>query len=1036
MIAAAGSACLTLSAVFLASDTGLRAAPLLAVRLDLPFTLPVLALNVPSPAPTLSVAPLPSVGPLPPAPLPSAAPLPPAAPLPSAAPTAPPGPRPSVRPRPRSFLGDGPIVFKGTGTYQLGLNHSSRNGFSDSVDNYSTALSLVAERRTEQTSLSVSNAFGYGAGGAAAGSLIIAYRTPEYGLTYGQVTGPSDSQLQIGGFARGISLAIPERNGDLSFLTSTADQTDGTGYRIYGARRNWNAFGGFLSASEYVGAGEDGTGRETITDFGFHHYGAALSTDTELAVSSVHSVANAPDGANVAGAFHADWQSKTIFSSLQLQFSPAGFETLTGALEGGFTGDLAIRKHSDRFGDLDLDLGHSDDRIDSDVQHDDHLTLSGTKSWSSFGFQYVTGIDGLHSDGTTSIQRNAALTLTESIHSLSLFETLQSSSVTGGTGDAMQKQLALGVSRPMFGGTAAYQFSRSASTGGGTSNGDGEAQTFSYRRSLGRKLDAQLSQTIEVSSNNGTPSRLLDTTLSLVRRLSSVVAVQVSGEFFRQTGLGAGKGTAFSASLIGPFGFGAPPSTSGRSNPNLPAVIRGVVTFASASNGLAFNASSVRGYNNAVIILDGRVSQRTDASGEFEFRFVAQGPHTVRLDPASISPGLIADREYQSVQVMGGQTATVQFAVGNFAGVTGSVVATDASGAKHPLGGIGISIDGIQSVMTAPDGHYSVGRLTPGAHTIEIVQSTVPSTVAFLTDTKKTVTVMAGTSTPLDFSATPLGSVSGSVMAPSDGGFGSLVGLHNVYVVAEPGEHAVITDDDGSYVMDNMPPGQYTLTVDPDTIPDGLSVLSGPDGPVTVAGGASVSGIVFKLGAGAKDVVYTYSDGKRVPIQVTIDPAVAPPGALLRIVARTAAKDIKELAVESDVFGTFPLHLDPRIGRWTGSVLVPPLAKGDYALSVTAHRTDVTDAAALVPVDPRVPLFSLRLSPRDPEPGHTVRVMLKTIASVDEGDTLLFEDGYKVPLPKPAGRVFTFDIRLWHKGLPYGAVLVTKRGQQYPLSLR
>jgi hypothetical protein len=1020
----------------LASDTGLRAAPLFAVRLDFPIAVPVLALNVPSPAPMLSLVPLPSVGPLPRAPLPSPAPSPSTTPVPSAAPLASGGPRPAGSPRPRSFLGDGPIVFKGTGTYQLGVNRSSRNGFSDNIDNYSTALSLVAERRTEQTSLSVSNAFGYGGGGAAAGSLIIGYRTPQYGLTYGQVTGPSDSQLEIGGFARGISLDIPERNGDLSFLSSTADQTDGEGYRIYGVRRNWNAFGGFLSASEYLGAGEDGTGREEITDFGFHHFGAALSTDTELAVSSVHSVGDVPDGANVAGAFHADWQSKSLFSSLQLQFSPGGFETLTGALQGGFTGDLAIRKHSGQLGDLDLDLGHSDERIDSDVQHDDHLTLSGTKSWTNFGIQYVTGIDGLHSDGTTSIQRNGALTLTESLHSLSLFETLQSSSVTGGTGAAMQKQLSLGMSRPMFGGTAAYQFSRSTSTGGGSSNGDGVAQTFSYRRSLGRKLDAQLSQTIETSSNNGAPSRLLDTTLSLVRRLSAVVAVQVSGEFFRQTGLGAGKGTAFSASLIGPFGFGEPSSTSGRSNPNLPAVIRGVVTFASASNGLAFNASSARGYNNAIIILDGRVSQRTDSSGEFEFRFVSQGPHTVRLDPASIAPGLIADREYQSVQVMGGQTATVQFAVGNFAGVTGSINATDANGVKHPLGGIGISVDGVQSVMTAPDGHYSIGRLTPGAHTIEIVQSSVPSTVAFLSDTKKTVTVSAGTSTPLDFNATPLGSISGNVMAPTDGGFGSLVGLHNVYVVAEPGEHAVITDDDGSYVMDNMPPGQYTLTVDPDTIPEGLSVLSGPDGPVAVAGGVSVAGIVFKLGAGAKDVVYTFNDGKRVPIQVSTDPSVAPPGALLRIIAQTTAKDVKELAVESDVFGSFPLHLDPLVGRWTGSVVVPALAKGDYAFSVTAHRTDVTDAAALVPVDPRVPLFTVRLSPRDPEAGHTVRVSLKAIASVGEGDSLLFEDGYKVVLPKPTGRVFTFDIRLWRKGLPYGATLVTKRGQQYPLSLR
>jgi hypothetical protein len=233
-----------------------------------------------------------------------------------------------------------------------------------------------------------------------------------------------------------------------------------------------------------------------------------------------------------------------------------------------------------------------------------------------------------------------------------------------------------------------------------------------------------------------------------------------------------------------------------------------------------------------------------------------------------------------------------------------------------------------------------------------------------------------------------------------------------------------------------MLPGSYKLSVDPDTVPDGLSVVSGPEGPLALGGGAALSGIIFRLGAAPKQVVYTFSDGHRTPIQVTTDPAPAAPGALLHVVARTDAKDVKALVVESDVFGGFALRHDPRAGAWTGSVIVPSLAKGDYALSVTAHRKDVTDASALVPVDPAVPLFALRVSPRNAQPGHTIRVTLKTLAPVDEGDTLIFEDGYKMLLPKPAGRVFAFDMRLWQKGLPYSATLSTKRGQSYTISLR
>ncbi|MDB5027787.1 MAG: hypothetical protein JWO66_1476, partial [Candidatus Eremiobacteraeota bacterium] len=182
VIAVAGAGCLTASAFCLASDTALRAAPLLSVRLHLPFAAPRFAVDQPAAVADASPAP---------------------------------------KPRRRSMLGQGGIVLKGDGTYQLGLRRSSRDGIAQSTDNYGTALSVVAERRTEQSAMSVSTAFGYGAGAFQSGSLIVGYRTPRFGLSYGQVAGPSDSQLQIGGFARGMNLAIPVRNGDVSYIAAT-----------------------------------------------------------------------------------------------------------------------------------------------------------------------------------------------------------------------------------------------------------------------------------------------------------------------------------------------------------------------------------------------------------------------------------------------------------------------------------------------------------------------------------------------------------------------------------------------------------------------------------------------------------------------------------------------------------------------------------------------------------------------------------------------------------------------------------------------
>jgi hypothetical protein len=984
--------------VCFASEGALRAAPLLAVRLHLPFAAPKVALGGPSPAPSAS---------------------------PSAA-------------RRRSLLGEGPIVFRGSGTYQLGLNRSTRNGLATGYDNYSTALSFGIERRTEASAMTVSSAFGYGGGTLGLGSMIVGYRTTRYGLSYGQVSGPSDSQLQIGGFARGVSLSIPLRNGDLTYLASTAAVQavdNSVTYRIYGVRRNWNAFGGYLSAGSYYGRGEQGGGREALGDLAYRRYGERLSTDTEIAVSSTHGVDGVAAGTHVATAFQADLQGKSLFTTVHLRYSPVGLQTLTSTLNGGLEADVAFRKRSDRFGDLNLSLGHIDDNFAGIISHDDRLTFSGGKSWPHFGMQYIAGLDNQRNAGSRTLQRTGALSFSESVGKLSLFETLQGSSTSGSTGSAGQQQVALGMSRGLFGGSAAYQIARSTQTGD-ASTGAGLAQSLSYRHSFGRKLDAQVIQSYQQSSNNGAPSALIDTALSLTRRLSSVVAVQVQADFFRQTGIGGGRGSTLNVSLIGPFGFGQPQSGVGRANPNLPAVIRGLVTFSTSSTPFAYNQTPQRGYNNAVVILDGRITQRSDASGEFEFRFVPQGTHTIRIDPATISPGLVADREYVTLTVLGGQTTSVQFNVGNFAGISGSVISQDQNGQKHPLGGVGISVDGVQAVTSAPDGRFQIGRLNAGAHTVSIAEATVPSNVAFLGDLKRTVTVSPGTSVPLTFVATPLGSISGNVLAPADGGFGQLVGLHNVYVVADPGDHAVITDDDGGFILDNMPPGTYALSIDKDTLPEGLSVLSGPDGPLSIAGGASIAGVVFKLGAGAKDVVYTFNDGKRQAIHVLVEPASGPPGALLRIRATTNAKDVKALFVESDVFGTFPLKLDVRQNAWLGTATVPQLAKGDYAVTVTARRKDVNDGQALVPVDPSVPLFAVRVSPHNPQPGQSAKVTLKGLVALDEGDSVVFEDGYKIALPRPAGRVFTFDFRVWRKGLPYGATLVTKKGQNYGLVFR
>jgi len=1002
LLARAGVACLVASAVCFASEGVLLAAPLLAVDLHLPLAQVIADVT--------------------------------ASPSPSPSPSASPGPAA----RRRSFLGEGPIVFAGTGTYQLGVNRSTRDGLALGYDNYSTALTLTVERRTQQSSIEVSDSFGVGSGALSSGSFIVAYRTPIYTLGYGQLAGPADTQLGIGGFARGISLTTPLRNGDLAYMSAIAQNQNEQTFRIYGLRRDWTGLGGYFGASGYYGFGEQG-GTERIIDLSFQRYGAKLSTQTELAIGSDDGVFESPNGTRFAAGFQADLQGKNAFETLGLRYDPAGFNSLTGELDAGLSLDLALRRQGN-FGNVSLDFTHLDDRpesttTDAQEEHTDDVTLNGGKSWGHFGLEYVASFESTRLPGSNTLNRSAGVTATEQIKTLSLFASIQRASASSNTGVADTSQESFCRSRPMLGGSIANHATKSAETGGGLSTGTAVDQTLEYHRAIGRKTDVEFSQGLESAVNNSVRSRLIESQVTVVRKLSPVVSVQVSGDLYHQTGPGGGTGTGFTFSLVGPFGFGQP-QTGGRGNPHLPAVIRGIVTSVASQTPFALNSTAQRGLNNALIILDNGITERTDSAGNFEFRFVPQGTHVVRVDPASLAPGLVLDREYQTINALGGTVTTLQFNVGNFAAVAGDVYAAGPNGLRVPLGKIGIAVDGVQATTTTPDGHYQVGRLNPGSHTVEIVTATVPGTVAFVSDTKKTVSVVAGSQTPLDFVASTLGSIAGFVYAATEGGFGPQTGMHNVYVVAEPGEHASITDDDGSFLLDNMPPGTYTLSVDPDTVPDGMAVLAGPDGPVDLASGAAVSGIVFRIGASAKSVVFTFDQGKRQPVQVTTDPAVVPPGGLIRLTARASAKDLTALSVESDVFGTFPLHLDRASGVWTGSTIAPSLPKGDYALTVTAHRKDISETSILVKVDPGVPLSSVRVFPTKPLPGHTVKVSLKSYAPLSEGDTVLFEDGYKVLLPKPSGRLFVFDVRLWQRGLPYSAMVVTKRGQNYPISLR
>jgi uncharacterized repeat protein (TIGR01451 family) len=167
----------------------------------------------------------------------------------------------------------------------------------------------------------------------------------------------------------------------------------------------------------------------------------------------------------------------------------------------------------------------------------------------------------------------------------------------------------------------------------------------------------------------------------------------------------------------------------------------------------------------------------------------------------------------------------------------------------------------IGSATTDADGIYSVDVL-PGTHTVSI---TVPSGYAAgVGGTSQPVTIASGgTDDTIDFPVVGAGELSGSVVydVENDGGIDADdPGLGGITVTATwdgpdgPVEYTTTTDSDGAYSFAGLPPGDFTVVVDPTTLPDGIvDPTVDPDSTVdletvaTVGGGTPATDIDFAV---------------------------------------------------------------------------------------------------------------------------------------------------------------------------------------------
>jgi hypothetical protein len=413
-----------------------------------------------------------------------------------------------------------------------------------------------------------------------------------------------------------------------------------------------------------------------------------------------------------------------------------------------------------------------------------------------------------------------------------------------------------------------------------------------------------------------------------------------------------------------------------------------------------------------VVVLDDRYTQRTDLTGGFQFSFIPPGQHQLRVETSSLPRGVTVSTPVVTTVAQGGQTVQVLFQVGNYGGVFGHVYGLDANGNKLPLSNVKLRIDGGTYSQTDTTGAYGFGGLNPGKHDVEVIENTIPAFATFdPTDLKKTVTVANGAYTTLDFNAQPLGSISGRILFGADvAKDGYKGGVLNAYVVAEPGEHAAIDEDDGSFIIDNLPPGDYTLSVDPETLPPGFGAT--PESvPVHLGPAEHNDGNLFTVGRFEKKVVFSFLSGTPEGGATTLDLSekrLPPKGSTqITVTAPASAGSAVVTAFDEKI----PLQYDKDRKAWLGEVEVPPETKaGDYPIAV-ALGVGVAPPAQTLTVDPKMPLVLVSMKPANPTTGQYVRVTARFLVDAHAGDRIEWEDGQTTVLGKPvSGRVFTFRL--------------------------
>ncbi|MDX2344228.1 MAG: SdrD B-like domain-containing protein, partial [Acidimicrobiia bacterium] len=246
-----------------------------------------------------------------------------------------------------------------------------------------------------------------------------------------------------------------------------------------------------------------------------------------------------------------------------------------------------------------------------------------------------------------------------------------------------------------------------------------------------------------------------------------------------------------------------------------------------------------------------------DADGNYTVPGLPSGFYSAEVDPTTLPPGMSVTSDLDggdpvtTVFTLGGaeDKTDVDYPVIGDASLSGTVW-NDVDGdqvidtAEPGVPGVTVNVtwdgpDGpvVIPVVSGPDGTWDLPALPPGDYTVELDLTTVPDGMTPTTGTDEAVTLPVGGHEVVDFGLAEVVDLGSTVWIDTDGD--GVVdpdenGIPNVTVSLydETGLLIAITvtDSDGNYLFEDLPPGTYLVSLDSDSLPDEVRATFDRDG--------------------------------------------------------------------------------------------------------------------------------------------------------------------------------------------------------------